>query len=137
MMTILVMFLTLAFASVRYQVLVKYDDTKHQETRQEISLERQVMHQTDSNFNIAIGLYNWYQQEYETIDMEEYVILDAFIETKLESVVETFDLELHDCTYEDRARFHAKAEDSVQKSFEEDFLLMKCFTDPDKIHLKG
>ena len=55
-MTILITVVVLMYAWQRFEVLRNFDDTTHQEIVETLSDPFEVFNQTDTQFNIAIGI---------------------------------------------------------------------------------
>ena len=79
-MSILVAFLTIAYAWIRIDILLQFGDTRYQETVEtREDLDTEFFNQSDTSFNIAFALrpHPQVNETYTQAELESYVNLTA------------------------------------------------------------
>lgn len=134
--TVLVTFLTIAYAWMRLKVLIDFGDTRFQETEDYRDDMTEEFAQSATLFNLAIGLDS-IRGSSERVDMTGYLEMRA--EMKLGRLyAEEEELGMHVCTQNDRDQhFYEHATESRRTLIEEQFLHLNCFDQPEKLNLKG
>ena len=135
-MSILVTFVTIAYAWTRLDVLLQFGDTRYQETlTYREGQDSEIFHQNVTNFNIAFGIRpivpnSSYITEEEQND---YLSINAYMSNR-----EAFTfLDYHNCTSEDRKLFYDEAKDGDVDTIEQDFYALKCLDDVSQVNLQG
>ena len=132
-MSLLVAFLTLAYAWTRFEILLSFGDTRYQETTSyREDLENEYFEQKDTNFNLAFGLMSHNGEElYPKESHESYLHLDV------QMLGEDQTLGFHDCNAQDRQLFYEQADEGKIDQLEEEFVQLSCLDEPNQINLKA
>ena len=134
-LSFVVVFLTIAYAWTRFNVLLKFGDTTFQETLdyRGSAIKSEVYAQSDTNFHLAFGLqslFGWGIGEYG------YVQFDVFLDRDEESGG-TIELGFHQCTEKDRGYFYETANEGEYEELEREFFFLYCLDDPSLVDIKA
>ena len=116
--SILVTILTFAYAWTRFDILMQFGDTKHQETLDyREDYDNEMFDQSDTNFNIALGMRKMIGTPNGGKAVDEiYGYLDVYVFFQGQDGL----IGLHNCTSEDRDLFYEEIAQGERKDSLED-----------------